>query len=311
MQVKTIEKIIEAKIDNWIESIQDENLKKKLKRQVLVSGGSICSMFLKEKVNDFDVYLKDMDVLIELVQYYTKDFGGSTEANRAPIYIMDGREKAKYAAMYGGEENFSEFVNSFTICVKNLKPDQVKLFFNNEKGGIRANENATDEEKLKYIPVFFSPNAISLSNDIQIVTRFHGTAEEIHKTFDFVHATNYWTKDEGLVTNKQALESILTKQLKYQGSLYPVTSIIRMKKFIKRGWNISAGEILKMILNCGDYDLKNPDVLEDQLIGVDVAYFSTLIKALRSVDHEKFHFGYLSAIIDKVFEQADDSPMDE
>jgi hypothetical protein len=39
--------------------------------------------------------------------------------------------------------------------------------------------------------------------------------------------------------------------------------------------------MLKMMLQVSDLDLKNPDVLEEQLIGVDVAYFSTLIEVLR------------------------------
>jgi hypothetical protein len=96
-----------------------------------------------------------------------------------------------------------------------------------------------------------------------------------------VHATNYFTFEEGLVTNVAALESILTKSLRYQGSLYPLTSVIRMKKFIQRGWTVNAGEILKMLFQVSELDLKNIEVLEEQLIGVDVAYFSLLITVLR------------------------------
>src|SRR5690606_21747234 len=152
--------------------------------------------------------------------------------------------------------------------VNNLKEDQIKLFMR-AGGGLRANENIenTEDKDKKYYPKFFSPNAISLSDDIQIVIRFYGTAEEIHKTFDFVHATNYFTHKEGLVTNNEAIESLLTKQLKYQGSLYPLTTIIRIKKFLKRGWNINAGEMLKAMFQISELDLKNPDVLEEQLIG--------------------------------------------
>jgi hypothetical protein len=39
--------------------------------------------------------------------------------------------------------------------------------------------------------------------------------------------------------------------------------------------------MLKMMFQVSDLDLKNPDVLEEQLIGVDIAYFSTLIEVLR------------------------------
>jgi hypothetical protein len=94
-------------------------------------------------------------------------------------------------------------------------------------------------EGKKYQVAFFSQNAISLTEDLQIVLRFSGNVTQIHKTFDFVHATNYFTFEEGLVTNVAALESILTKSLRYQGS-YPLTSVIRMKKFIQRGWTVNA-----------------------------------------------------------------------
>jgi hypothetical protein len=100
-------------------------------------------------------------------------------------------------------------------------------------------------EGKKYQVAFFSQNAISLTEDLQIVLRFSGNVTQIHKTFDFVHATNYFTFEEGLVTNVAALESILTKSLRYQGSLYPLTSVIREE--IHTTWTVNAGEILNVV----------------------------------------------------------------
>jgi len=300
MQAKTIRKNIEKKITEWLDSIEDKGLSEKLKNNLLVSGGSIASMFLNEKVNDYDVYIKDMDILKQLVIYYVKPFTKDPLDSDSEIFVMDGRKKSTYMEEYGGE--FDSDDNSYTVSIRNLKEDQIKIHLNVDKGGKSVNKEASEEDKLKYIPVFFSPNAISLSNGIQIVIRFHGDSTAIHKSFDFIHATNYFTFEEGLVTNKEALESLLTKQLKYQGSLYPLTSIIRTRKFIKRGWNITAGELLKIMFQIGELDLKQPDVLEEQLIGVDVAYFGTLIEILRGVDPAKFNSGYLNTIIDTVFE---------
>jgi hypothetical protein len=161
----------------------------------------------------------------------------------------------------------------------------------------------------KYYVKFISPNAISLSDDIQIVTRFSGTPDEIHKTFDFIHATNYFTFKDGLVTNLKAMESIITKTLYYQGSLYPLTTIIRIKKFIGRGWRISAGEILKVMFQVSELNLYDPDVMEEQLIGVDVAYFSTLITVLRSYSDEgkTVTSSMLNTIIDRIFNEDEDT----
>ena len=95
----------------------------------------------------------------------------------------------------------------------------------------------------------------------------------------------------------------------YQGSRYPVTSIIRMKKFLKRGWNISAGEILKICMQISELNLHDVEVLEDQLIGVDVAYFSTLISAISNIkDTSKVNAEYISSIIDNIFKN---TPMEE
>ena len=289
MQIKTIEKNIQKKMNEWLLTITDEELRIKVKNNLLVSGGSITSMLLKEDVNDYDIYINDMDVLIELVGYYTNNYQNIT--------ILDGRKKDYYLPICENR------IGLYKISINNLKSDQVKLFFENKSGGHRTLQ---EKDNLGYVPLFFSQNAISLSNNIQIVTRFHGNNEEIHKTFDFIHATNYFTFKDGLVTNKEALESIICKQLKYQGSLYPLTSIIRMKKFIKRGWNINAGEILKIMFQISELDLKNPNILEEQLIGIDVAYFAQLIEILRDVSPEKITSEYLNIIIDRVFNSAEE-----
>lgn len=305
MYKKNIKKKLEKKLNEWLCSLGDDLLADRVKQNLLVSGGSIASMFLNENVNDYDIYLMDIDVLLDLSKHYTNKYG---------VGVLDGRKRDEYLQQefpnVDVETNKMDiFEDDFSseryIKIKNLKPNQVKLDVPN--GGKRIDELEKDEngEYLKYQVKFFSPNAISLSDDIQIVCRFSGRPKKIHETFDFIHATNYFTFKEGLVTNKEALESLLGKQLKYQGSLYPLTSIIRSKKFIKRGWNIDAGEYLKIMFQVSQLDLTDPEVLEEQLIGVDVAYFGTLIKILRddinTNPNMEVGYTYLANLIDKVF----------
>jgi len=301
MQRKTIQKVIEKKLYEWLETLP---MKDKVKKSLLVSGGSIASMFLGEDVNDFDIYIQDRDVLLELVKHYTSGLN---------ISVLDGRRKDEYISDF---ENFKsgEGINEEDMgmqlmrAVGNLKENQIRLFVRDMADGLKVEDSTmTQEEKDKnYTVAFISPNAISLHGKIQIVNRFHGTPEEIHKTFDFIHATNYFTFSEGLVTNIKALESLLTRQLSYQGSLYPVTSVIRAKKFLLRKWNINAGEYLKIMFQISQLDLSNVDVLEDQLIGVDVAYFGTLITALRNAPAgTEITSTYIGAIIDRVFNESE------
>lgn len=302
MQTKTIKKVISKKLEDWLLTISDIKLRDEVRKNILVSGGSITSLFLNQPVNDYDIYIQDMDVLIKLARYY------------CPGIVLDGRKKEEYiknrfprydelnSLLIDSDE---EYTPEGLVRLKTLQNNQVKLDINSQ--GVRRDLLCeVDKEPAKYQVVFLSQNAISLSDDIQIVLRFSGSVEEIHKSFDFIHATNYYTFKEGLVTNIDALESILSKSLRYQGSLYPLTSIVRMKKFLLRGWSISAGEILKIMFQISELDLKNIEVLEQQLIGVDIAYFSTLIDILKNSKEKHITSSFLNSIIDKVFNETEE-----
>jgi hypothetical protein len=92
--------------------------------------------------------------------------------------------------------------------------------------------------------------------------------------------------------------------LKYNGSLYPVCSLFRLRKFIKRGWSISAGDILKMAMQISEIDLRDPVILRDQLTGVDALYFNMLIDALDKNEQNsegKYSVPYILTIIDRIF----------
>lgn len=293
MQRKTIAKIIKTKLESWLESITDENLRKDVKDNIVVSGGSICSLFQMQDVNDYDVYLKSEAVCYRLAKYYAQAY---TE-----MEVVAEFDKETLLQSY---ENLDEsYIGTRKVILENLKEGQVKMLMPSTPAGLRT--SFEDEGLNKYVPLFFSPNAISLSDKVQVVLRFTGTVEEIHKSFDFIHATNYYTFKEGLVTNIRALESIMTRQLYYQGSLYPLTTIIRMKKFIKRNWNVSAGEMLKAMYQISTLDLSDPYVLEEQVCGLDVAYFSKVIEILKGKQDSdpdfKMSYEWLVTIIDKVF----------
>jgi len=304
MQTKSISNVVRSKVKEWIESINDTTLREDVKKYVLVSGGAIASLYLGEPVNDFDIYLTDRPTLLSLVQYYCKPYMDK-------LTIWNGELREDYIDEYRrnfSREEFLKHPGHQASALRNLRPEQIKLYM--AHGGGFKPELPVVDPPLKYQACYFSPNAISLTDQIQIVIRFWGTPDEVHKTFDFVHATNYFMMDKGVVNNKEALESLLTKTLRYQGSFYPLTSIIRSKKFVKRGFNINAGELLKMMYQLSLLDLNDLDVLEEQLIGIDVAYFELLIKALRENQERdpefKITVEFFNKLIDAVFNNTHD-----
>lgn len=283
---KTIKKVIQAKIDDWLESLP-EDLAKKLKKKVVVSGGCITSMLKGEPINDFDLYLKDKDSAFAVAEYYCKLHG--REGISAKIEVADNIKG-------DSEERVIIVVSSDGVAGSN--PDEV-----NEAEEWQDNSSSEElEEPTKYKPQFISRNAITLSGKVQLITRFYGEAKEIHKNFDFIHATCSYDSETGSLSLPQkALESILSQSLYYAGSLYPIASIFRVQKFTKRGWRVGAGELLKIMWQISEIDMTNHAVLTDQLTGVDAAYMQGLISALKEVDMEEVDSNYVIEIINRIF----------
>ena len=151
-----------------------------------------------------------------------------------------------------------------------------------------------------YHPVCISNNAITLANGVQIVLRFVGEPDVIHTNYDYIHCTCYWRpKNNELVLPQPALQSIVTKELIYSGSKFPIASLFRMRKYIERGWTINAGQIVKIAFQINELDLKDPIVLKQQLIGVDMVLFMELFERLAKEDNPDT--SRIVEIIDEIF----------
>jgi hypothetical protein len=285
-KAKTIKSIISKKIDKWLETIDDVPLREKAARSTIVTGGCITSMLLGEDVNDFDLYMRDHDTTLQIAQYYVKKFQ-DVSTHTTPLEVTDEDGRIKIVVKSSGVAYVDENA---------VDPETIEESYH------KAEEKSLEPSEQKYKPTFLTTNAITLSDKIQIVLRFYGEPDQIHENYDFVHCTSYWTSwDKKLVLRPEALETILSKELRYIGSKYPICSMVRVRKFVQRGWKINAGQILKMAMQISQLDLEDLNVLEDQLTGVDTAYFLQLIQRLKEKDPEKVDAAYLIEIIDRIF----------
>jgi hypothetical protein len=318
-------------------------VRKLVEQNTIITGGSIVSMLLGETVQDFDIYFKTPETALAVANYYVEKL----KAN-PPAAFEEVKDKIKVImepAIADGET----VVRTGDLHTKGPQPPRVRVVVGNRalghhqdyhlrsEGEVTDNTEPTDgasyegntealddhspdtltdkedeKKRGKYRPLFITANAITLSSQVQIVLRFQGDVGQIHENFDFTHATNSWTSwDRKLVLRPEALECILSRELRYQGSKYPIASLIRTRKFITRGWTVNAGQFVKMAYQVAQLDLNDPSVLEDQLVGVDSAYFSMLIRSLndemqkrieadpsvaRSIDGNR-----LITLIDKIF----------
>jgi len=315
MKSKSIKSIIRRKIDSWLETIEDKKLRDKVSKGVIITGGSIASMLLGEEVNDFDIYFRNHDTTLAVAHYYLGKFvSRKSNGIKAPLKVRDedGRVKivvqsAGVVSEEGTDKPYQYFEGqpdeSAAAYVGDVLSDPAQIEDTYQEI-TELSEGTVDTKKGKetYRPVFMTTNAITLSGKIQLILRFYGEPDEIHENYDFSHCTNYWKSwDSELVLRPAALEALLSKELHYIGSKYPVCSLVRLRKFIERGWRVNAGQIVKMAMQVSQLDLTNFKVLEDQLTGVDTTYFVQLIERMKEKDPEKVDAAYLIEVIDRIF----------
>jgi hypothetical protein len=288
MNSKNIKKSLNKKFDNWMESIEDKEVKKVIKDNTIISGGALVSLLTGDEVHDYDVYFKTKEAVLTVAKYYVDNFNVSHNTCAVLKEKEDGRITI-FIQSKGVAGDEAEIPESEEVI-----PEEIQQ------------EETVQTDKPKYRPVYLTSNAITLSDKIQIVIRFWGDVEEIHKNYDFAHCTCSWSSwDNNLMLPQKALECIINKELYYIGSKYPLCSIIRSRKFIKRGYTIDAGQYLKMCLQLNELDLHNVEILKDQLVGVDSTYFDIAMRALEQKKQNepewKVDNTYLFEVINRIF----------
>jgi len=320
MKIKTINKILDNKFESFAKSIKCEKTRRLVEGNTIITGGAIASMLLQEDVNDYDMYFRDLETTLAVAGYYVKQFKKSNP--NVNMIVQNSADKEDFSSIVGvwdeGDEDWVKEKPRVTLYIRSVgvvkEKETLEGVFDETLGNLGVEGDSEDmlgfakqrttNSKNVYKPIFFTSNAITLSNDIQLVLRFYGPPEEIHENYDYIHCTNYWTSwNKELVLNLEALKSLMSRDLKYSGSLYPICSIIRMRKFIKRGWTITVGEIFKMCYQISKLDLDDFKVMNEQLIGVDVAYFNELICSLKEAKDtgKNIDYGYLVTLIDEIF----------
>lgn len=297
MNSKNIKKHLNNKLNDWISNIDDEEIKKILQKNVIVTGGAIVSLLTGEKLHDYDVYFRTKESCLAVTNYYVGKWNEIHPDKPVSVRVVEETGKIDCFVQSKGIADEDEEQNSSISYNFVSTEEEIDEAFS---------EESESENKEKYRPKFITSNAITLSDKVQIVIRFYGEIEEIHKNYDFAHCTCAWSSwDNELFLPEKALECIINKELYYIGSKYPLCSIVRTRKYLERGYHINAGQYVKMCMQLNELDLTDVKVLEDQLTGVDTTYFQILIKALQEhqekTGEQKVDSTYAISIINKLF----------
>lgn len=241
-------------MNEWVDSVPAtrQDVRQAINR-CTIAGGAIVSLLQDISPNDYDVYTKTKEDCELLAHYYAGLFNWDNQ--------LEQDEYRKATVVVEGDQ------------VKVIQP---------------AMDGATIKQDVsKFRTIFISPNAITLQGKIQLIFRFYGEPDKLIQEFDFEHCTGYFHRvgwenvvwKNELVLNEDMLMSVLTKELKYRHGKYPVSSLLRLQKYIQRGYTIPTGELIKLALDISKLDLSDTQVFSDQLSGVDLQLSADVLKA--------------------------------
>ena len=309
MKTRVANMLVCRHFDNWLETIDDASVKELVRKNTIMTGGALVTLITENRVNDFDFYFRNRETALAVANYYVAKFTANPPTRfrnnsdkTVAIYVEDTPERVKIVVKSAGVATESPD-EAYSYFEGDPDPEAAQKFLDNaiKVNGDAQPKDTEGKDRPKFRPVFLTANAITLSDETQIVIRFWGEPDEIHENYDFVHCTLAWTSWERRVrTNADALECILTKELRYIGSRYPLCSMFRVRKFIERGWTITAGQLVKIAFQINALNLNDYATLEEQLTGVDHAYFMQLLGALREKSPEKVDQTYLMELIDRM-----------
>ena len=132
-------------------------------------------------------------------------------------------------------------------------------------------------------------NALSFVLDdrrVQFVKIVTGTPPEVLAQFDFTICQGaFIAVEHGLgqfVFGKDFLQHLAQRRLVFNTTTkFPICSLFRLRKFLKRGFSFSGIEAIKLGLAIQNLDIDNYEDLRAQLMGIDTLFLKELTDSLK------------------------------
>lgn len=208
----------------------------------------------------------------------------------------------------------------FASMMLREEPSDYDFYFNTE-----ADADIFKQFALTYLKdriVFESPNALTFDNKFQFMLKHYGNPNAMVNSFDFEHLKIYKCYNSPINlyrVNGNIYKILLEKHLLYSGSKYPLASLMRVRKYIKRGWFIPASQMLSIVFDImAMYNIldENPDAeynkdtlklkrrnmeidvdtLVEQMMGIDPL---TIMAELSAVTGQRISFDEVINLINK------------
>lgn len=165
--------------------------------------------------------------------------------------------------------------------------------------------------------VFETENAVSFwlrDKKYQIIKAFYGQPGEIFDKFDFTINMGAWIGDYTFELHEKFFQHLGQRRLVINlGTEYPISTVVRMFKYQKKGFIISGGEVIKIILGCHHLKMINLKQLKRQLQGIDNLFQKPLTDYIDKPENEDKEYDYdqIIKLLEDLFEKYQDLDIDQ
>lgn len=116
---------------------------------------------------------------------------------------------------------------------------------------------------------------------IQLIKKYFLPPEQLIEKYDFTMCQcAYDVTEDKFIMGKDFLYDLAKRNLRFTGNTeYPIASLYRMKKFLSRGFTISAIDIIALALSINNLHIETFKGLKEQLDGIDTMLLKDITDA--------------------------------
>ncbi|MBA7551983.1 hypothetical protein ES705_44534 [subsurface metagenome] len=196
---------------------------------------------------------------------------------------------------------------ALTSVFLNTTVTDLDIFFHNQKAFDKFKRSQGRDE-----PIFRNNKNLVCQTDsadsyningirVQLIKKLYGLPYYVIDHFDFtICMAAYVPVDNKIVLEKDFLYHLSGKELHYRIGEYPLASLWRAKKYLKKGFNFPAVEIIKLALTINNLNIKDYKGLKEQLEGIDTLFLMDLTNALLKKGDEEFELGKAIGFIEDI-----------
>lgn len=203
------------------------------------------------------------------------------------------------------EKNFYIAGGALTSVFSDKPINDLDIYFYKEEDYEKLKKKIEFNKKTRYATDLADSYEIK-GVKIQLIKKIFGTPKEIFKYYDFtVCMCAYDFKTNQIIMDEDFLYDLAQKQLCFnENTMYPICSLWRIKKYLNRGYSISATNIIKLALTLNNLNINTFEDLKDQLQGIDTYLLKDLTdKMIGEEGSKKYEFREFLAYLDDYIEK--------